>query len=349
MPANKSQHFVPRCYLRAFCADGEGAAVNLFNISRERSVEAAPAKGQCAKPYFYGRDGILERALQEPEGEYGEIMRRVVNDPAAATPVDVRRLHAFMLLQSYRSAAWIDSQIRLAEAERAMIADEATPELLESLVMTHEMALQLALNAFKDSIGSTAHLQTRIILNRTSMPFFTSDDPVVYTNRFHLQKDVLGGAGLGSPGAMLLMPLTPELLLMSFDPAIYRLEKRLGELGVMDRVADVAAFNDLQAVRGHANLYFRDWRDRALVASTYHSAKSRRRATWFSVETLQETAPGSDSFVAVTGDRVYHPDRREILHTQRNVPAPAAWPLLLTYTDRARRARRGVGPASLWE
>jgi hypothetical protein len=73
---------------------------------------------------------------------------------------------------------------------------------------------------------------------------------------------------------MLLMPLTPRLLLLSFDPAIYRLEKRLGELGVIDRASDVAAFNDLQAVRGHANLYFRDWNDRALVASIYEKAKA---------------------------------------------------------------------------
>jgi Protein of unknown function (DUF4238) len=137
MPANKSQHFVPRCYLRAFCADHEGAAINVFNMARELQIEAAPAKGQCAKPYFYGRDGELERALQEPEGEYGEIMRRVVDDPHAAKRTDISTLCSFMLLQSYRSAAWIEGQIRLAEAERAMVADEATPELLESMVVTH--------------------------------------------------------------------------------------------------------------------------------------------------------------------------------------------------------------------
>ncbi|MBK1870161.1 DUF4238 domain-containing protein [Taklimakanibacter albus] len=349
MPANKSQHFVPRCYLRAFCADDEGAAINVFNMARELLIQAAPAKGQCAKPYFYGRDGELERALQEPEGEYGEIMRRVVNDPHAATWTDISTLSGFMLLQSYRSAAWIEGEIRLAEAERAMVADEATPELLESLVVTHEMALQLALSAFRNSIESTAHLQTRIVLNRTVMPFFTSDDPVVYTNRFHLQKNVLGGAGIGSPGAMLLMPLTPRFLLLSFDPAIYRLEKLLGKLGVIDRVSDVAAFNDLQAVRGHANLYFRDWNDRALVASMYEKAKPRRRETWFDVETLQETEAGSNTFVAVAGRWVHHPGRREMLHTQRNIPAPATWPSLLTYTEHARRARRGVDQASLWE
>jgi hypothetical protein len=349
MAANKSQHYVPRCYLRAFCTDDEGAAINLFNIARERSIESAPAKGQCAKPYFYGRDGALEKALQEPEGDYAEIMRRIVDNPNSATQSDIFRLRAFMLLQSYRSAAWIEGQIRLAEAERAMVANEATPELLESMVMTHEMALQLALDGFKNSVRETAHLKTRIILNRTAMPFFTSDDPVVYTNRFHLQKEVLGGAGVGSPGAMLLMPLTPQILLLSYDATIYRLDKSLGELGVIDRVTDVAAFNDLQAVRCHSNLYFRGWSARAQVESTYHKAKSRRRNKWFDVETLQETAPGSHAFIPVTNGWVHRPDRREILHTQVNVPAPGAWPLLLTYTEHARRAKRGVDQATLWK
>jgi hypothetical protein len=148
---------------------------------------------------------------------------------------------------------------------------------------------------------------------------------------------------------MLLMPLTPHLLLLSFDPAIYRLDKWSNELGVIDLASDVAAFNDLQAVRGHANLYFRDWNDRALVASIYEKAKQRRRETWFDVETLQETEAGSNTFVAAVGRRVHHPGRREMLHTLRNVPAPASWPSLLSYTERARRARRGVDQASLWK
>ncbi|MBB3811609.1 hypothetical protein FHS81_003724 [Pseudochelatococcus contaminans] len=324
-------------------------AINVFNMARELLIEAASTKGQCARSYFYGRDGELERALQKPEGEYGEIMRRIVDDPHAATRIDIATLHNFMLLQSYRSAAWIEGEIRQAEAERAMLADEATPELLERLVMTHEIAIKLALSAFRNSISGTAHLQTRIILNRTATPFFTSDDPVIYTNRFHLQKDVLGGAGIGSPGAMLVMPLAPHLMLLSFDSAIYRLDKRFKALGVIDRASDVAAFNDLQAVRGHANLYFRDWSDRALVASIYEKAKPRRRDIWFDVETLQETEAGSNTFVAVTGRWVHYPERREMLHTQRNVPAPTAWPSLLTYTEHARRARRGVDQTRLWE
>ncbi len=345
MPANKSQHFVPRCYLRAFCADDEGAAINVFNIGRELSIKGAPAKGQCARPYFYGRDGVLERALQEPEGAYGEIMRRAMDDPRVLSLDHLSTLHAFMVLQSYRSAAWIEGMIRLAEAQRALVAEEATPELLESIVVTHENAIMLAVGAFRQSLDTTRHLETRLIMNRTIVPFFTSDDPVVYTNRFHLQKDVLGGVGLSSPGGLLLMPLSPRTLLLSYDPVIYRLVGQEGELGIIDRAADAAAVNDLQAVWGRSNLYFREWQD--LVETAHQVAKPRRREDWFEVENLQETAPCSGVF-APKGDAAYEPGRKEMLHTARNVPAPADWPSILSYTLHARRARRGVDQSSLW-
>jgi len=148
---------------------------------------------------------------------------------------------------------------------------------------------------------------------------------------------------------MLAMPLTPQMLLLSFDLAIYRLDNRQGEVGIIDRAKDVVAFNDLQAVRSHANLYFKDWDDRELVAKVYQEGKPRRREAWFEVQTLQETAPGSDTYVAVTKGWVHDRNRRELLHTARNVPEPAAWPLLLSYTERARRAKRGVDQSSLWK
>lgn len=81
----------------------------------------------------------------------------------------------------------------------------------------------------------------------------------------------------------------------------------------------------------------------------YEKAKPRRRETWFDVEILLQTEADSNIFVAVVGRWVDHPGRREILHTQRNVPASAAWPSVLTYTEHACRAKRGVNQAGLWE
>lgn len=350
MPANKSQHYVPRCYLRAFCSDSEGASINVFNFARELSIEAAPAKSQCAKPYFYGRNRERERALQAPEGQYSEVMARAVVDPHALTDSDMFVLHAFMLLQSYRSAAWIEGQMILAEHQRELLAREnATQQLLEGLKVSHEMALDLAFGAFEESVDATAHMERRILLNGTDRPLFTSDDPVVYTNRFHVQKGGLGRAGLSSPGGMLLMPLTPQMILLSFDPGVYRLERRVEQLGLINRREDVAAINQLQVIRGRSNLYFRDWHDRQMVAASFNDGKDRRREQWFTVETLQEVEANTGTFVVARDGWEHDPARREILHTARILPVPQRWPDILTYTLRARRAGRGIDHSRMYE
>jgi hypothetical protein len=55
MASNKNQHFVPRCYLRAFTCNGENRMINLFNIDRRVCIEGAPVKHQCSGAISMGK------------------------------------------------------------------------------------------------------------------------------------------------------------------------------------------------------------------------------------------------------------------------------------------------------
>jgi hypothetical protein len=44
MATNKNQHFVPRVHLRPFTVDEGGAAINVFNLDREKLIPNAPVK-----------------------------------------------------------------------------------------------------------------------------------------------------------------------------------------------------------------------------------------------------------------------------------------------------------------
>ena len=223
MPANKLQHYVPRCYLRAFCEDDAGAAINLFNVARQVAIRGAPAKGQCAKPYFYGKDGELEKALQGPEGIYADCIRRAKVDPTKLTIQDMQSLRSLMMLQLFRSAAWMERQMDFFGAQRQLLeAEGATNELLEHLSVTHAEALDHAMDAFQTTRGHVADLDLCLFVNQTRLEFITSDDPAVHTNRYHAQKGLLGGSGFRSSGAMIFMPLTPTLLLAAFDRHVYQ-------------------------------------------------------------------------------------------------------------------------------
>ncbi|WP_287070794.1 restriction endonuclease [Mesorhizobium sp.] len=134
--------------------------------------------------------------------------RNIGFDPLDAIRLTARLIPYPEIIDDFFGRAWVEKvcprealtrlegQIMLAEHQRELLAREnATEELLESLRVSHEMALDLAFDAFEESIGATVHVERRILLNRTDMPLFTSDDPVVYTNRFHVQSGNPAGSG----------------------------------------------------------------------------------------------------------------------------------------------------------
>ena len=99
MPDHKSQHFVPRCYFKAFSLSEEGAAINLFNIRSEKCVQNAPVKGQCARNYLYGENLKLEKSLQWYEGEYAGVISTLLSDPSSMSDGDIYNLRECMFLQ----------------------------------------------------------------------------------------------------------------------------------------------------------------------------------------------------------------------------------------------------------
>jgi hypothetical protein len=75
MAAHKNQHFVPKVHLRPFSTDADQNAISLFNVKSGQAIHTAPIKHQCAKNYFYGKDGVLESLFVEIEGKYAEGVR----------------------------------------------------------------------------------------------------------------------------------------------------------------------------------------------------------------------------------------------------------------------------------
>jgi len=102
MPAQKNQHFVPRCALKPFTLNGEGAAINLFNLTRQRAIQNAPTKGQCARDYMYGKDLRAEQTLMKLEGHYARIVA-TLSSGGALPEADKDWLRLFICIQMQRT------------------------------------------------------------------------------------------------------------------------------------------------------------------------------------------------------------------------------------------------------
>src|SRR3546814_11333675 len=92
------------------------------------------------------------------------------------------------------------------------------------------------------------------------MPFVTSNNPAILTNRLHLQRrhKALNSFGVKSAVAIFVLPLNSKLCAILYDGAVYSYGGRERWIDAAKPV-DLAALNALQVLGCASNVYFRDW------------------------------------------------------------------------------------------
>lgn len=265
MPNNKNQHFVPRCYLRPFSENDKGKTIRLLNIDSGRVVNYAPVKNQCSRDYFYGKDFRHESKIQKIESEYAVVLNDICSVDGIPTDRQISMLRRFWLFQNIRTEATIKrasesiAQTDLAAGREPTPATERSRETVELAMYTFERAKQ-----------SADDLRGCIVRNLTSIPFITSDNPAVLTNRWYITSPKTKGITFGqmSAGNILLLPLTSKLLFIGFDADIYSVKHTNGVIDVSAK-SDVDAFNEHQLLSCMFNVYFKRDTDMGYVQELY--------------------------------------------------------------------------------
>jgi hypothetical protein len=279
MPENKIQHYVPRCHLRPFTLNSEGVAINLFNIKLEKSIKNAPVKNQCAKDYFYGNDGSLEQAFVPIEGRYATLIRSMIGGDLALRKAEMSFLRDFSYMQSIRTEMARKKLAAFHDKFAEFIGEDSDAAKSLRDVSEHTI-IHDSLKMFDDLRYKLADLKSCIILNSSQCDFITSDDPAIFTNRFHFQKLNKQDFGLANTGALLFMPLSPKLIFLSYDGACYTFPSIIGNVVETNFANDVLALNELQYIRAENNIYFQRWEEREKIASELESVKKLRPEKW---------------------------------------------------------------------
>ena len=276
MARHKNQHFVPRCYLRAFSRDNDGRAINLFHIASDRFVQDAPVKGQCARPYIYGHDLKLERALQGMEGEYAQVFSSLSNLPTPSMNSDLQMLREFMLLQASRTKAAILRTQQVIQGIDDQFHADFPGGLPRASIDFHNMML-MTLGLYVDFRKSVTDLKLSILKNRTSIDFITCDDPVVFSSMYHAKKLKTDRFGFGSAGALFFFPLSPRLLLLAYDGDVYSLSNKRRGVVPITRETDVYACNELQYLNASHSVYFQNWSTKERIRRELRALQGKRR------------------------------------------------------------------------
>jgi len=340
MASNKNQHFVPRCYLKPFTLHGEGAAIDVYNIDRQKIIPNAPTKNQCSRDYFYGKDDQLEGAIQALEKSYGATLRAIVTPGYKLQAEHQHVLQLFWLFQYLRTEG---ACMRSAQ----MFAEMLEPvDVDNSYSMSIKEAVQAAMHAFAENMEVISDLKVCLLKNSTNVPFITSDDPAVLTNRWQLEdKRTRGGSlGLTDAGAIFLLPLSPKIYCIGYDPDVYSISGADGWFTIR-KASDVEALNEFQLINCRANLYpgAREYSDALhnFVRKLVHRRPKVRHLINFAVFDGEDN--GDHKRYKVVSKSEFSNSHDGIMHAQTIFQSPSQWPKFLMRRHKSVAYYNGTG------
>lgn len=342
MADNKNQHYVPRVHLKPFTLDGEGLAINLLNIDRMKPVQNAPVKSQCSGDYFYGKNELLEQAINTIENSYGEVVRFLMSDDAAVTAKVRIVILRFVYLQHLRTEA---AARKAAEMTKVMHEVPGVDLPISDVRDAMKTAVQIAMRHFADSMAIVDDLKVCIARNRADRPFVTSDNPAILTNRLHIQRrhKMPQSFGVKTAGAVFFLPLTPRLCAVVYDSAVYQTAQRAGWIDVT-READIDAINEHQILNCMANLYYLDWVRRDELAQQVLACRLRRPERSHTVihAVLDYTTDWGSRYAVKEVTDIREEDEI-LIHIMTNHPEPSAWPSFLRFRSDAKAYSNNTG------
>lgn len=230
----KLQHYVPRFYLKAFAIKPKKDSIYCFDKSNSKSFLVS-IKNVASESYFYDKpdevEQKIEKVLSVIESSFKPIHSKILDsrDIEGLTPDEKKSLAYFVMAQEHRTREQRETIAdMMKQAKKRLYKENLTEEFKQRYGIdkwdTEEAIKALHLSTFKQiPLYADILLQMKWILfiNRTPMPFWSSDHPI---NRFNpIDAKPYGNLGLICKGIEIHFPLSPSVSLSFCDPSIYNL------------------------------------------------------------------------------------------------------------------------------
>ncbi|MFI3186931.1 MAG: DUF4238 domain-containing protein [Methylococcaceae bacterium] len=340
MATNKNQHFVHRGYLRPFTIDEANAAINLYNIDRQKFIPLAPVKNQCSRDYFYGQDESLERAIRSVEDGYTTALHEILKPSYVLTNEHRTILRTFWLFQYLRTEAAAIKSVEMMSS----ISDVAGIQD-PSFKLTIKDAVIIAMRTFGRAMHVIDDLKICLVRNKTQTPFFTSDDPAVLTNRWWLTDQRTQGRsfGVGSAGVIILLPLSPKLLCIGYDGDVYSIPHNQGLIEV-HKERDIASFNQHQILNCRANLFVQRAEHSNVVHKAYMETAKNRLTIRHEVNyAIHDGNEGEYVRYRTVDSKTCEEHTEALIHIKAVNSIPLFWPKQIAFRNKGKVFTNGTG------
>lgn len=262
MPTKKKQHYVPQFYLRGFACGRSRRQIGLYHLPSDRYVAVAPLRTQAYENDFYG-DVEIEDYLSRLEGRASTIITNIVERELLPERLskDHHALVTFVLFQRFRTTHAASALEELADkgVKNIISHDPEVKDHLDKFRIRLKNPASLCMSRAAESNHMMWDLRYKVFRNRTSQPFITSDNPVVFYNQFMEHRNPsVSNTGIACKGLQVFLPLDPRHHIVFYDAAVYQVGgRRLDPVFVdLSLEEDVFSLNVLQAVNANEHVYF---------------------------------------------------------------------------------------------
>lgn len=230
------QHFVPQFYLRNF-----GDELYCFDKKNDEKFKTTP-NNVALKPDFYGGEyeGIpsLETIFSQLENRHAVAIKNLIEkQDYYALPHDQKlAVCEFLAFQYLRTEESRKNITHLMESLYHLVGSKIIPENLK-IKLSEKGSVGMHLDIMREYRRLAIlffNMKISVFLNKTTIPFWTSDNPVSKQNEY--DTNPYGNLGITNKGIEIHLPLTPTLCLYALDPTIFYVESNFKEISTKQHV-----------------------------------------------------------------------------------------------------------------
>jgi hypothetical protein len=257
-----SQHYIPIFYLKNFSYEQKGIQLSMFNKPSDKYIESASLESQASEKFMYGSDGKIETDLANLESETALVFTSMIkqNDHPKYSSNEHYLILSFTVALAGRTMQSADELNDMATKFARKIA-EKHPQLKNHAKNVHahyKLPAVTNLGMTLEIVPLTLDLAFKLIINKSTNQFITSDNPVVLYNQFFENKNCLDQTGFASKGLQIFLPISPTHLLVFFDRDVYKVGGICHKPIVINNSSDINNLNCLQIINSRENIYFNE-------------------------------------------------------------------------------------------